>query len=137
MTEKVVIDLSPSPVKDKQEGEAEPDDGSPLRPIFCLKKQTDLKRIEEAEDCFILDFEPSDSIDIAKLSVAQGGDDVDLSVIAEKGQVSIFLYFLWYILFIKSSFLQTWFCLVDEEIYTFKSKKGFFFYHYDNEYIWG
>ncbi|KAL1206565.1 hypothetical protein V5N11_027133 [Cardamine amara subsp. amara] len=29
---------------------------SPLRGIFCLKKRQDMKRFEETEDCFILDF---------------------------------------------------------------------------------
>ncbi|XWS61430.1 hypothetical protein CRYUN_Cryun07bG0125000 [Craigia yunnanensis] len=98
MAEKVVIEISPSSAeKDtrlrnstskQKENEEEPEDGSPLRPIFCLKKKVDMKRIEETEDCFILDFNPFDSIDIAKLSVTNDGDDVDLSVVAEKGQVA-------------------------------------------------
>ncbi|XVF51104.1 hypothetical protein PTKIN_Ptkin04bG0157800 [Pterospermum kingtungense] len=91
MAERVVINISASsPEKVKQkDSQAEPDDGTPLRPIFCLKKKRDMKRIEESEDCFILDFDPFDSMDIAKLSVTKGGgDDVDLSVIAEKGQVA-------------------------------------------------
>ncbi|XP_007039216.2 PREDICTED: uncharacterized protein LOC18605870 [Theobroma cacao] len=95
MGEKEVIEISPSPaVKDKwlqnlkRKQEKEEEDGSPLRPIFCLKKNMDMKRIEEMEDCFILDFNPFDSVDIAMLSATNDGDDVDLSVVAEKGQLA-------------------------------------------------
>ncbi|XVE64504.1 hypothetical protein DITRI_Ditri07aG0105800 [Diplodiscus trichospermus] len=94
MGENVVIEISPSSTekdtrlrnpKCEQSEMEEEEDMSPLRPIFCLKKKVDMKRIEETEDCFILDFNPSDSVDIAKLSVTDDGDDVDLSVLAEKG----------------------------------------------------
>ncbi|TYH98008.1 hypothetical protein ES332_A12G280000v1 [Gossypium tomentosum] len=44
------------------------------------------------EDCFILDFNPFDSMDIAKLSItiqdAHDDDDDDLTVVAEKGKVA-------------------------------------------------
>ncbi|XP_022738432.1 uncharacterized protein LOC111291110 [Durio zibethinus] len=92
MAERVVKEISPSSAKKdtrlknlacKQE-EEEPGDGSPLRPIFCLKKNVDMKRIEEMEDCFILEFNPFDSVDIA----TKDSDDVDISVVAEKGQVA-------------------------------------------------
>jgi hypothetical protein len=76
---------------------SEEEDGSPLRPIFCLnrKNNADIKRIEETQDCFILDFDPFESIDLSKLSVSNNPSDADadsdgasdLSVIAEKGQV--------------------------------------------------
>lgn len=69
---------------------SEEEDGSPLRPIFCLKRENnaDIKRVEETQDCFILDFDPFDSIDLSKLSVHADSDGAsDLSVIAEKGQV--------------------------------------------------
>ncbi|XVE58256.1 hypothetical protein DITRI_Ditri04bG0155800 [Diplodiscus trichospermus] len=95
MAEKVVIEISAEKdtrLKDLtcQQGEnkAEPDDGTPLRSIFCLKRKMDMRRIEETEDCFILDFNPFDSTDIAKLAVTNDGDDVDLSVVAEKGKVA-------------------------------------------------
>ncbi|KAF2580621.1 hypothetical protein F2Q68_00001064, partial [Brassica cretica] len=47
----------------------------------------DMKRIEETEDCFILDFDPFDSFDFKKLSVSSGGDK-DLDIIHETGQVA-------------------------------------------------
>ncbi|KAI5561660.1 hypothetical protein BDE02_15G002600 [Populus trichocarpa] len=71
-------------------------DGTPIRPIFCLKKTNteNIRKFDEIEDCFILDFDPSD-IDtslhrISTLSVSSftddGGGVDDLSVVAEKGQ---------------------------------------------------
>lgn len=71
------------------------EDGTPIRPVFCLKSKsvTDIKRIEEIEDCFILEFDPFESIDLSSLSVNCNASETDadgandLSVIAEKGQV--------------------------------------------------
>ncbi|XP_039011374.1 uncharacterized protein LOC120140455 [Hibiscus syriacus] len=67
----------------------DPVDGSPLRSIFCLKKIVDMKRVEETEDCFIIDFNLFNPIDIAKFYAANNGDvDDELSVVAERGQVA-------------------------------------------------
>ncbi|KAK9291692.1 hypothetical protein L1049_019641 [Liquidambar formosana] len=64
--------------------------GTPLRPIFCLKKKVDMKEFEETEDCFILDFDPFEPLDLSKLSVSKNHDDddhdCDISVVAERGQ---------------------------------------------------
>lgn len=49
-----------------------------------------MEEFEKREDCFILDFDPDDTLDISKLSVANGtinADSSDISVVAEKGQV--------------------------------------------------
>lgn len=87
-----VIEISP--ISLKMSGSKEEDeDGTPVRPVFCLKRNTDLKHFEETEDCFILDFDPFDSVDISKLSMSKtldSADDAnnDISVIAEKGQVA-------------------------------------------------
>uniref|UniRef100_A0A2N9F925 DEAD-box RNA helicase Q domain-containing protein n=1 Tax=Fagus sylvatica TaxID=28930 RepID=A0A2N9F925_FAGSY len=63
------------------------EDESPIKtPIFCVKRDADIKRIEEIEDCFILDFDPFDSIDLSKLSITDAHSE--LSVVAEKGQVA-------------------------------------------------
>lgn len=78
--------------RNNENNEDPEDDQSPLRSIFCLKKIVDMKRVEESEDCFILDFNPFNCIDIAKLSAINDGDEADLSVVAEKGQV-LFLCF--------------------------------------------
>lgn len=51
----------------------------------------DMKLIEEKEDCFILDYNPFDSVDISKLSLTNDAYDVHLSVLAEKGQVFSFV----------------------------------------------
>ncbi|TYJ07625.1 hypothetical protein E1A91_A11G018100v1 [Gossypium mustelinum] len=74
--------------RNNENNEDPEDHQSPLRSIFCLKKIVDMKRVEETEDCFILDFNPFNSIDIAKLSAVNDGDEADLSVVAEKGQVA-------------------------------------------------
>ncbi|KAF9667247.1 hypothetical protein SADUNF_Sadunf15G0002600 [Salix dunnii] len=70
-------------------------DGTPIRPIFCLKKTNmeNIREFDEIEDCFILDFDPSDSLHrISTLSVSSFTDDDggggDLFVVAEKGQVA-------------------------------------------------
>lgn len=73
-------------------GKGEDEDGTPVRPVFCLKRNTDLKHFEETEDCFILDFDPFESVGISKLSLSEtldfaDGANNDISVIAEKGQV--------------------------------------------------
>ncbi|XP_052184864.1 RPM1 interacting protein 13-like [Diospyros lotus] len=67
--------------------------GSPLTPIFCVKKKENVREIEDREDCFILDFDPfNDSPDgIFRLSpskVHNTGDAPDLTVIAERGKVA-------------------------------------------------
>lgn len=74
----LIIDLSTSPPSEQ---------GTPLRPVSCLKKREQLKELEEKEDCFILDFDPYDPVDISKLSVSKNLDAFDLSIVAEKGQV--------------------------------------------------
>ncbi|KAJ0263175.1 Uncharacterized protein HA466_0035770 [Hirschfeldia incana] len=65
--------------------------GTPLRGIFCLKTRQDMKAFEEKEDCFILDFDPNDSFDSKKQSFPEnpeGGDDDDVAIVHEKGQVA-------------------------------------------------
>ncbi|CAE6239602.1 unnamed protein product [Arabidopsis arenosa] len=57
----------------------------PLIGIFCVKTRQDMKRIEETEDCFILDFNPFDSFDVKRLSYSL---DKDLEIIHETGQVA-------------------------------------------------
>ncbi|XP_004502768.1 RPM1 interacting protein 13-like [Cicer arietinum] len=64
---------------------------TPVRAVVCLKRKEDVKRFEETEECFILDFDPFDSLDISKLSLKDNKnnhDDNDISIIAEKGQVA-------------------------------------------------
>ncbi|KAL3838013.1 hypothetical protein ACJIZ3_022604 [Penstemon smallii] len=62
---------------------------TPLRPVFCLKNREQIKKYEEKEDCFILEFDPNDELDISKLSYSKDGDtEADLRVVAEKGQVA-------------------------------------------------
>ncbi|KAF8412809.1 hypothetical protein HHK36_000780 [Tetracentron sinense] len=94
----IVIDIWSSSDEDEDEDEEEDeeeDDGSPPRSIFCLKKSSiaDIKLIEEKEDCFILDYDPFESIDISKILTISTPDDddddaPDLSVVSERGQVA-------------------------------------------------
>ncbi|KAF4398857.1 hypothetical protein CsatB_002318 [Cannabis sativa] len=93
-----VIEISPSSsekekrvfVKTTLEG----DTVTPIKQILCLKNPYDVKRFEETEECFILDYDPSN--DISNLSVSRkadgddggGGDSADLTVLAEKGKVA-------------------------------------------------
>ncbi|KAJ8554227.1 hypothetical protein K7X08_024905 [Anisodus acutangulus] len=79
VTTPLIIDLSSSPSSDE---------GSPLRHILCLKKREQLKEFEEKEECFILDFDPYDTVDMSKLSFLDNLDDSDVSVVAEKGEVA-------------------------------------------------
>ncbi|KAJ4835649.1 hypothetical protein Tsubulata_015326 [Turnera subulata] len=88
-----VIELSPTtPLRSAYSLSSSPDD-TPLRPIFVLKRNMDdLSQFDESEDCFILDFDPFDSIQgIGDLSVSADsppGNEEDISLVAEKGQVA-------------------------------------------------
>ncbi|MBA0657267.1 hypothetical protein Goklo_009565 [Gossypium klotzschianum] len=94
MEGKEVIVISSSPEKDRMLSniscKQEDDDGSTL-----LKKNMDMM-----EDCFILDFNPFDSMNIAKLSFTiqdahDDDDDDDLTVVAEKGKVCLYSFCLY------------------------------------------
>ncbi|KAL2538698.1 Uncharacterized protein Fot_20089 [Forsythia ovata] len=65
------------------------EDDSPPRSICSLKNRENIKEIEEKEECFILEFDPYDSLDYddVKLFVSKNVEDDDLYVIGEKGQV--------------------------------------------------
>ncbi|XP_073131600.1 RPM1 interacting protein 13-like [Henckelia pumila] len=64
---------------------------TPLRPIFCLKNRGQLEEIEKKEECFILDFDRKDELNIFKLGLSENLDDAaspDVRVVAETGQVA-------------------------------------------------
>nr|AFK38297.1 unknown [Lotus japonicus]AFK45384.1 unknown [Lotus japonicus] len=67
---------------------------SPVRAVVCVRKKEDTKRFEETEDCFILGFDPYESIELCKLSLDETNnhrnddDAAEISVVAEKGQVA-------------------------------------------------
>ena len=49
-----------------------------------------MREIEEREDCFILDFDPNDSLNLSQISKSKdlrNPNSPDLSILAEKGQV--------------------------------------------------
>lgn len=92
-----------SPMVEKEREIIEIDDPShspdkmdtPSRPIFCLKNRGQLKEIEKKEECFILEFDHKDELNILKLGISVDLDDAaspDVRVVAEKGQV--FLHFI-------------------------------------------
>ncbi|KAH6813597.1 hypothetical protein C2S51_022615 [Perilla frutescens var. frutescens] len=62
--------------------------GSPLRPIFCLKNREEIKKFEEEEECFILEFDPYKDSDVLMLTDAEHdyNAEAELSVVAERGQ---------------------------------------------------
>ncbi|VVA11399.1 PREDICTED: RPM1 interacting [Prunus dulcis] len=70
------------------------EDGSPIRHILCVKNKVDVKQFEEVDDCFILDFDPFEPIQLSKLSVSDNfaghnaPESPDVAVVAEKGQVA-------------------------------------------------
>ncbi|ONI25772.1 hypothetical protein PRUPE_2G319800 [Prunus persica] len=72
------------------------EDGSPVRHILCVKNKVDVKQFEEVDDCFILDFDPFEPIQLSKLSVSDNfaghnaPESPDVAVVAEKGQVVCF-----------------------------------------------
>lgn len=80
-----VIEISPSSTEKDREL-----DGSPRERFFRVKNKTDMEKLEETEDCFILDFDPFQSLDLSKLSIStdKTPDSPELSVIAEKGKVA-------------------------------------------------
>ena len=80
------VSISETFVAKKMEKKEE--DDTPLVGIFCLKTRQDMKRFEETEDCFILDFDPNDSFDARKLSDSPASEcDDDVAIVHEKGQV--------------------------------------------------
>lgn len=78
---------------DKISSPSSSEDDSPIRAVVCLKRIDDMKRFEETEDCFILEFDPFESVNLSKLSLDKKNptdeDAVDLAVIAEKGKVQV------------------------------------------------
>ncbi|KAL9237469.1 hypothetical protein vseg_012012 [Gypsophila vaccaria] len=69
------------------------DEESPIRAIFCLKnKAQNMRKIEEVEDCFILDFDPNETRHefdfIRSKSDHLSSDDNDVCLVFEKGQVA-------------------------------------------------
>ncbi|KAJ0588774.1 putative nascent polypeptide-associated complex NAC domain, NAC A/B domain superfamily [Helianthus annuus] len=68
------------------------DDGTPLRPIFCLKRKSAIKEFDDKEDCFILDFNPEeDDLDLSGIEKGRLNnvqDSPDVFLVAEKGQVA-------------------------------------------------
>ncbi|KAK0592970.1 hypothetical protein LWI29_028371 [Acer saccharum] len=82
-----VIDITSPP--------SSPRNSSPLRPIFCLKKNADMKRFEEMDDCFVLDFDPyNDTINLHDPQNTThdhdgrgDNDKEDICIIADKGQL--------------------------------------------------
>ncbi|KAL6533392.1 hypothetical protein OROMI_027504 [Orobanche minor] len=63
---------------------------TPLRPILCLKNKDQIKKAEEREECFILEFDPYDDLEKLKFPLCSdfSNDEDDLRILAEKGQVA-------------------------------------------------
>nr|GMC58156.1 uncharacterized protein LOC109175033 [Ipomoea batatas] len=74
-----VVDVPSSPEPDVEDGQQ----GTPLRPIFCLKRREQLREFDNKEECFILDFDPFDSSRPVSENL-----DPEIAVVAEKGNVA-------------------------------------------------
>ncbi|OWM81963.1 uncharacterized protein LOC116208858 [Punica granatum] len=58
--------------------------------VLCVKRKEDIRQFEATEDCFILDSDPFDTIDLCKISL-ESSEELDrtgIAVLAEKGQVA-------------------------------------------------
>ena len=65
-----------------------PKEDNPVRAIVCLRNKEDIKHFEEIECCFILEFDPFESLDLSKISLDNNDDDaIDVSIVAKKGPV--------------------------------------------------
>ncbi|CAN1170822.1 RPM1 interacting protein 13 [Linum perenne] len=66
-------------------------DGTPLRPIFCLKLKNgmDVRKFDDIDDCFILDFDPDDfrrgTVDRSSENL---NPEAEVAVVSEKGPVA-------------------------------------------------
>lgn len=60
--------------------------------MVCVKKKADVKKVEEVEDCFILEFDPTELDKFSNLSLCDQShvvaDEDDVSILAEKGKVA-------------------------------------------------
>ncbi|KAJ4952996.1 hypothetical protein NE237_029828 [Protea cynaroides] len=73
---------------DKEDGLKDVVD-SPISAIFGLKKNVSIEEFDEMDDCFILDFDPFEAVDLFKeISLKDDDDAQELSVIGQRGQVA-------------------------------------------------
>ncbi|KAK7410775.1 hypothetical protein VNO78_01854 [Psophocarpus tetragonolobus] len=69
-------------------GKGQRKEENPTRTIVCQRKE-DMRLFEETEDCFILNFDPFDSLDFSELSLDSKEDNAaDVYIVAVKGQVA-------------------------------------------------
>lgn len=75
------------PIDDEKKEEK----SDPISVIPCVKSRDDIKRVEQTEDCFILDFDPSDECNCVELISHENNnsphDLSDVLLVAQKGQV--------------------------------------------------
>ncbi|CAJ1974490.1 unnamed protein product [Sphenostylis stenocarpa] len=65
---------------------------TPITPLVCFKRE-DMKRFEETEECFILDFDPYDSFNFSKVSLNDKNSHhsdaaQDVHIVGENGKVA-------------------------------------------------
>ncbi|KAL0886695.1 hypothetical protein Bca101_010678 [Brassica carinata] len=68
--------------------ETKKEEVTPLTGILCLKTRQDMKRIEETDDCFILDFDPFDSFDVKNISFS-GDREADRDLLLSMRQARV------------------------------------------------
>ncbi|XP_021725694.1 uncharacterized protein LOC110692922 isoform X2 [Chenopodium quinoa] len=67
--------------------EKKKEDCEVIRSIVCVKNAEDVKKVEEVEDCFILEFDPNEPLNFSNLSLSDNNSE-DVSILAAKGQVA-------------------------------------------------
>ncbi|KAK9689925.1 hypothetical protein RND81_09G091400 [Saponaria officinalis] len=75
---------------DDDDDDDDNDDGVELRYVVCVKKGDDVKKVEDVEDCFILEYDPNELPKLENLSLCDNShdDDDDLCILAHKGKVA-------------------------------------------------
>uniref|UniRef100_A0A803L293 Uncharacterized protein n=1 Tax=Chenopodium quinoa TaxID=63459 RepID=A0A803L293_CHEQI len=71
---------------ERKEKEKE-EDCEVIRSIVCVKNAEDVNKVEEVEDCFILEFDPNEPLNFSNLSLSDDNSE-DVSILAAKGQVA-------------------------------------------------
>lgn len=92
-----ILGFDPTQISDDDDDEEEDEDENEvecrvMRSMVSVKTPEEVKKVEEVEDCFILEFDPTESIKFCNLSLSEESDsasaDKEVSILAEKGQVA-------------------------------------------------
>ncbi|KAJ4953084.1 hypothetical protein NE237_029916 [Protea cynaroides] len=68
------------------------DEDSSISSILCLKKNVAIEEFDKVEDCFILDFDPFESVNLSDKLSCKDDDAEELSIIGQRGKVACLDY---------------------------------------------